>query len=308
MRNIFHRPICAAVMTAALGAVLNAGCSAPIQHQQPVELPAKGKVQLGLGAGLAVSTSALDILAAGKDKAQSIVQSQYQCDAGDRSDCFPATELREVVDAVYGAGMSAPLAGITTIGGAYGLSDRVALAAQYGGGVKLQALVQLHDGGPAKTGWLSSLALGWSRQSTAAPGVLGELAGLVKLDDYVRHNFHVSWAAGKRLREYGWAQFGAHYVLSRYAIDLRPELPLLDNLGGSQSVETVILDRIPRTDETGWSHHAGAFASVWGGYKYAWIGLELAAAWYTTTVAVLGKDTTYSGVAITPTVNLLTRF
>lgn len=288
--------------------LLAAGCSAPIQHQQPVELPGKGKVQLGLGAGMAVSTSALDLLAAGKDKAQSVVEAQYQCDAADRSDCFPATELREVVDAVYGAGMSAPLAGVTTIGGAYGLSDRVALAAQYGGGFKAQVLVQLQDGGPARAGWQSSLAVGWSRQSTTAPGVLGELAGLVKLDDYTRHNFHISWATGKRLRAYGWAQFGAQYVLSRFAIDLRPELPLLDDLGQGQSVETVILDRIPRTDESGWSHHAGAFASIWGGYKYAWIGLELAAAWYTTTVAVLGKDTTYSGVAVTPTVNLLTRF
>lgn len=283
-------------------------CSAPIQHQQPVELPHKGDIQLGLGTGMAVSTSALDLLSAGKKKAESVVEAQYQCESSDRSDCFPATELREVVDAVYAAGMSAPLAPITTIGGAYGLSDRVALAAQYGGGVKLQALFQLQDGGPARAGWQSSLAVGWSRQSTEAPGFLADLAGLVKLDEYVRHNFHVSWAMGKRLREYGWAQFGAQYVLSRFSIDLRPEIPLLDDLGGGQSVDSVIVDHIPKTDESGWSHHAGAFASIWGGYKYAWVGLELAAAWYTTTVAVLGQNTTYSGVAITPTINLLTRF
>jgi len=285
-----------------------AGCSAPIQHQQPVELPARGKFQIGLGMGLAASTSALDVLDLGKTKAKQIAGQQLDCKAADRSDCLPATELREVVDALYGAGMSSPLAFVTSIGGTYGLTDRIAVGASYGGGVKAQVLYQVADGGPSRTGWQSSVALGWSQQSASAPGFLGELQDLLLLDDFGRHNGHLSVALGKRLGQFGWAQFGGQYVLSRYTVDLRPGLPILDDLGVVNQTETILLDRLPKTAESGWSHHAGAFASIWGGYKYAWLGLELAAAWYTTSVMVLGKETTYSGVALSPSLNLMTRF
>lgn len=284
---------------------LATACAAPIQHTQPVELPGKGVVQVAVGAGMSASSSALDLVDTALDHARSIARDQYKCEQSDRSDCLPAVSLRDEVRAIYAMGLAGGVAPWTDLQVGYGLGGGLALNGRLGGGQRLDLLWQAADGGPDRQGWQASLLVGYSHQTGEPPSVLKDVLDLLSLTDFSRHDAHLGLAAGKRLGDWGWWGVGGHYVLSRYSVDLRPELKVLGQVDG---VSTVLIDRLPATDESGISHHLGGFAHVYAGWKHVWVGLELAASWYHARAMVIGNDEAFDGLQILPTLQVLTRW
>jgi hypothetical protein len=117
----------AAVALLGLAALGGAGCSAPIHIGQPVEVPAKGEIQVALGSGVSGSSAAYDLVTAANDKAKELATKQYNCKASDKSDCLPSLQLREMVRGTYAMGLAGTVDVNMEGGGLYGLGHGLAI-------------------------------------------------------------------------------------------------------------------------------------------------------------------------------------
>lgn len=285
--------------------LLLVGCAAPLTHNQPVEIVPRGKWQIAGSAGVSASTGVLDVLDLAKTESQQLLKQRMGCSQPDRSDCARVSSLRDVTRAVYATGIGGLVEPITELSVHYGLFDRLAIGGRLMPGLQRADIdYQLVDGGPDHQGWMALASFSYSHQSTAVPvGPVQSVLEQLGLDDTGRHNFDFALATGRRLGQYGWLTFGGRYLLGRYHIDLRPQVPVFDDV-----FDDAIVERLPQTDEDSWSHHVGGFVSVLGGYKYIYAGVELSAVYYRARAMVLGRDEKFSGVAVLPSLTVLTRF
>lgn len=268
---------------------------------------ANGKFQISAAGGISASTGIADLVDVGINQSKTLLSQQRSCAQVDRKDCIRVTDLRTATTAMYGAGVAGLLEPVAELAVGYGMTDNLDVGGRVRGGMqRLDVNYQLMDGGPEHTGWTSLVSLSYSHQKGALPiPQLQSLLELLGMGDNTRHNFDLALAMGGRLGDYGWVTFGGRYLLGRYNLDLRPELPfpILDDAVGD-----VVVKALPRTDENGWSHQAGVFVNVLAGYKFIYVGAELSAARYTAHMMLLGNDEKVSGVAIQPSLIVLTRF
>ncbi len=282
-----------------------AGCAAPLTHGQPVEIVARGKWQVGTALGVSASTGLLDVADAAQNQARSLANQQLDCTRPDRTDCARVSQVRDLTKAVYTAGLAGLVDPFAELSVHYGLLDRMAVGGRIASGSqRLDIDWQLADGGPNRSDWMALASLSYSHQSaTVAIPYVQTVLEKLGLDETSRHNLDFALAGGHRISDYGWFTFGARYLVGRYRIDLRPQVPLFDD-----QFDNVLVHALPQTDETGFSHHVGGFVHALLGYKHAYAGLELSATYFFAKATLLGKEERFSGVAIQPSFILLSRF
>ena len=84
---------------------------------------------------------------------------------------------------------------------------------------------------------MAQASFSYSRQKASVPlPQVQDLLEMVGMDDNGRHNFDFRLSTGRRLGEFGWVTFGGRFLLGRYQLDLRPSLPIIDDLGGEEEV------------------------------------------------------------------------
>lgn len=291
------RPWCAAAL-----ALVVAACSAPIHVGQPVEVPAKGEIQVALGSGISGSSAAYDLVTTANDRAKELAKKQYACTSADRSDCLPSLQLRELVRGTYALGLAGSVDVNMEAGGLYGLGHGLAI------GGRLSTSGQRVDGlwqflGDDSHAWRGSLLLGYSHTSGKAPSVLQDVLEFLKIPEASRHSLHLGAQIGQKLGRYGWWQLGPHYLLSRHSFSMVPDVPVLDEV-----TKEIVRDAVPNTDTEGWSQHIGGSAALWIGYKPVFVGLEIAAAWVTAKPTLLGAVESFSLLQVSPNLTILARF
>ena len=291
------------VMLISWAAVTLSACSAPIHIGQPVEVPAKGEIQVAVGSGVSGSSAAYDLVTAANDKAKELATKQYNCKATDKSDCLPSLQLREMVRGTYAMGLAGTVDVNMEGGGLYGLGNGLAIGGRLSSaGQRVDGLWQFLDGKDASP-WRGSLLLGYSHTSGKAPSVIQDVLEFLKIPEASRHSLHLGAQIGQKLGRYGWWQIGPHYLLSRHKFSMTPDVPILD-----EATKLIVNDYIPNTDTEGWSHHIGGSAALWLGYKPVFVGLELAAAWVKASPTLLGTVEEFSLVQISPNLTILARF
>ena len=287
-----------------LGLALLCACSAPIHIAQPVEVPTAGTWQVGLGLGASTSSGALDLLDQAESSGKDLAKSQWQCkDTQNRSDCLPAFRLRDGLRAAYGAGLAGLLDVNAEVSGLYGFGHGLAAGARLASsGQRVDVLWQFL-GTPGSTGWLGTALVGYSHTTGGPPSVLAKVTELLQIPEGSRHSLHLGAQFGRRIGSIGWWQVGPHYLLSRHAYSLTPEVPILEDVAG-QIVEGVL----PNTDTKGWSHHVGGTVGLWLGYKMVYVGAELAVSNVMATTTILGKSESFSLIQVSPNLTALVRF
>jgi hypothetical protein len=290
---------------ATLLALCLASCAAPLTHGQPVEIVPQGHWQISGAAGVSASTGIVDVVDLAKNQASTLAKQQLGCKAADRSDCAKLTQVRDLERAFYTAGLGGLIDPVAELSVHYGLLPWMDVGGRVSGGAqRLDLDWQLVDGGADHQGWMALASLSYSHQTASVP--VAPVQTILKnlgLDDTGRHNLDFALATGKRLGDIGWLTFGARYLVGRYTIDLRPKVPVLDDVFAN-----AIVDAIPKTDESGLSHHVGGFAHVLLGYKHVFAGLELTGTYFFADATLLGKKEHFSGFAIQPAVTVVTRF
>lgn len=288
----------------SVGAALGvAACSAPIHVGQPVEVPAKGEIQVAVGSGVSGSSAAYDLVTAANDKAKALATKQYNCTEADKSQCLPSLQLREMLRGTYAMGLAGTVDVNMEGGGLYGLGHGLAVGGRLSSsGQRIDGLWQFLDGQDASP-WRGSLLLGYSHTSGKAPSVIQDVLEFLKIPEASRHSLHLGAQIGQKLGRFGWWQIGPHYLLSRHKFSMTPDVPILDEV-----TKKIVTDYIPDTDTEGWSHHIGGSAALWLGYKPVFVGLELAAAWVKASPTLLGNVEEFSLVQISPNLTILARF
>lgn len=283
-------------------------CAAPLNYSQPAEVVRKGEIQVAANAGLSVSTATVDLFDVARAQAQTLGADLKGC--GTAAGCVPMSKARDVVAAFYRVGVSGLILPAAEVAGAYGVSDRVAVGARLGSSTqRLHVDARLLDGGPARSGLHLAAGLGYAHQSAELPGA-GELGAVISFQPSTRHTLDAVLVAGTRLGEWGWVSAGARYLWSRFSTDLTPQFGFCDDIdkvfgGGTCPAAPTVL---PQTDEAGIVHGVGGFASVFLGYRWVWLGLELAASRNFARARILGVDTDLSATQLQPTMSVLTRF
>jgi hypothetical protein len=216
------------------------------------------------------------------------------------------------VAALYGVGVGGAAGPASELQVAYGLHARLQLGGRlFPGGQRLDLGWQAWtppDDNP--NGLRGLLMLSASRQSAPIPGLLEKVTEWLKLDEFGRKNLDLSLSVGGRMREFGWWGTGARYMASHIELDLTPGVKTVDDITKTDSagIGNVIKDALPGTDESFWAHQFGGFAHLFVGYKYAWVGLEMTATWWTASPTVLGEKYTLSGLAVQPSLVAFGRF
>ncbi len=288
----------------ALALVLTAACSAPIHIAQPVEVPKAGTWQVGVGLGASTSSGALDLLDQAESSGKDLVKSQWQCkDTQNRSDCLPSIRLRDGLRATYGVGLAGLFDINAEFSGLYGFGGGLAAGARLASSGQRLDLMWQFLGAPEGPGWLGTALVGYSRTKGEPPSVLAKATELLQIPEGSRHSLHLGAQFGRRIGSIGWWQVGPHYLLSRHAFSLTPEVPVFDEIAGK------ILDGVlPDTDTEGWSHHVGGTAALWLGYKRVFVGAELAVSNVIATTSILGKKESFSLWQVSPNLTALVRF
>ncbi len=285
-------------------------CAAPLTHVQPAQAVGKGNWQLAATGGMTVATSALDIVDVGLNTAQDFRNRPTTCTADDTSTCLAASEFRPLARALYAAGLAAPVAAVTELSVHYGLSDTWDVGGRLSTGTqRLDVDYQFLAPPEGQRGWYGLGSFSYSHQGAQLPPGVDKILEFFDMADFSRHNFDLAAALGMRLSNYGWFTFGGRYLLSRYALDLRPSLGVVDDVTNTgPNIDGIVVHSLPKTDEGGWSHTAGAFAHLIVGYKYVYVGLELSLAWSSTQTMLLGRTESLGDLTIQPSLSLLTRF
>ncbi len=288
-----------------------AACAAPLTHGQTIENLPKGGLQVGLGAGGSLSSSTIELAQVAINQSETLVNQQLDCKQTDRSDCIQLSGLRSVVRTMYAGGLTGFAQPLAELSVKYGLTDRWMVGGRLGSGLqRLDLDYQLGMGGPDRSGWQAQASFSYSRQSAEVPiGKVQALLEKVGMASNNRHNFDFRLSTGRRLGEIGWLTLGGRFLMGRYQVDLRPSVPLLDDLPGVDSgVSNVVVNVLPRTDEVGWSHFTGVYANLLLGWRYLYVGGELSLAYYHASSYVLGYEETWTGLAVVPSLLVLTRF
>lgn len=287
-----------------------AGCAAPLTYGTPAEIVERNKVQVGLTGGVSASSETLEVADIAVNKANTFANRTCNTTAN----CVVAEEFRDPVRGLYGAGLTGLVQPITELTVLYGVASGFAMGGRLGNGPRAEAHWQFLDGigpddpeGPGtRTGWFGTASLAYSTQTAKAPSVIKKVQEFLSLANAERKSGDISVAFGKRISDFGWYTFGARYLGSHYTVELTPKIKYLSEENSQKILP--IGQLLPDTDEQGFSHDVGAFASLFVGYKYVWIGVELQAAWFYANARILARDQVFSGLVLLPNLTVMTRF
>lgn len=273
-----------------------AGCSTTLSTLQPAEPMRPGHVQADAALDVVVPASRIvgAVAVAGGLGARFVSDPHYE----------PTTEdARRALAAAIGLGLSAPGVnldvmlrvgivrdldvGLRWSGLAAHADAKYRFLATRPPSVEEERRAAMRPGDGPDPGFQGAISVGVSRAFYG--GFVFDALDFLDVADYSRWNLEVPVIFGGRLGEFGHAWFGPKYVLSRYALDAS-----LKNVG-----------IVP--ESSGIIHHVGAFGGFAVGYRYAFVFVELSAAWMFADPEILGRKTDLGGLVVAPSGGLMLR-
>lgn len=285
---------------APLLALLAAACAAPAFVAREGRVTPRGDVEVGLGAGYQLSTSAASAVKDARDLARQLDGKRVSCPDLSGAECWSLADVRQVARGAYRFGLSAPLSSHAALWGRYGFAPGLDLGLRWGpshwGGELGWQL--FGPGDPAVEGWAGSLVAAFGSRSLGALGTVIEdyLHGSTSLRDA-----SLTFVAGRQLGQVGHLYLGARYVHSWWKLLVLPDLPVIYD---AADVQRSLLG----TDSKGRLHHLGAVLGARLGWKSVFAGFELDLTYTKGRSQVLFEELDLSGLGVMPSVHLSGRF
>lgn len=253
---------------AAAAALFAAGCAAPNFVAQTGRVTPAGSVRASFGAGYQINTSAADVVRSGRSVAEALRTRGVACvDPSQGPTCWNVADVKPVVDAAYRFALVAPLASTMQLQAHYGIVDRLEVGGRLGSGNKgLDAGWQFFGSTDrAQSGWAGTVTAGWG---TRDMGTLGDVIESVLHGKAELTDWQATVIFGRQFGEVGHFFVGPRYIMSRWKLQVLPDLPIIYDGAGQQKA-------LLGTDASGTVHHVGATVGGAIGYRYVFLGAEL---------------------------------
>jgi hypothetical protein len=274
-----------------------AGCSAPAFVANTGRVTPRGSFRVGRGSGYQFNTSAADVVKDGRDLVATMRSHQTTCPGSSTgAQCWQAADVDPVVDAAFRFALVAPFAAHTEISGRYGFLPGLDAGVHWGPDAKSVDLGWQAFGplDPRADGWAGTALLSYGTRSL---GTLGAVIEDVFKGDASLADLQATFVAGRQWREIAHFYGGARYVMTRWKIQVIPDLPIIYDGATAQQ-------ELLGTDPDGTIHHYGGVVGGALGYRHVWVGAELNVLRTSGSARVLSKDRTFSGVGVMPALYL----
>lgn len=284
MRLLAIATLLAATACAAPGFVGNTGRVAP-----------KGAFRVEMGSGYQVNTQAAEIVRDGRELAENLRSKTTSCSAPGGT-CWNLSDVEPVVDAAFRFALVAPLSSHTEVSGRYGFAPAFDAGIHWGPDSKgLDLGWQAFGPRDAREeGWAGTLLLG---AGTRKLGTLGDVIEDVLHGDAGLTDYQLAFVAGRQWREIAHGYLGARYTLTRWKVQVVPDLPIVYDGGEIQ-------EKLLGTDASGLVHTTGAVFGGALGYKHVFLGAELNLLYTTGKADVLFEERNLDAFGVMPAVYL----
>jgi hypothetical protein len=282
MRLLAIVALLAATACAAPGFVGNTGRVAP-----------KGAFRVEMGSGYQVNTQAAEIVRDGRRFAENLRSKTRDCPEGS---CWDVADVEPVVDAAFRFALVAPLSSHTEVSGRYGFAPGLDGGIHWGPDSKgLDLGWQAFGPRDAREeGWAGTLLVG---AGTRKLGTLGDVIESVLHGEAGLTDYQLAFVAGRQWREIAHTYVGARYTLTRWKVQVIPDLPIIYDGGEAQ-------EKLLGTDASGLVHTTGAVLGAALGYRHVFLGAELNLLYTAGKADVLFKERELDAFGVMPAVYL----
>jgi hypothetical protein len=272
------------------------GCAAPSFVGHTGRTTPKGSVRFTAGSGYQVNTSAADVVRDGRDLAEGLRSKEVDCPDLADGKCWELADVRPVADAGFRFALVAPLSVSSQVSGRYGFGHGLDVGLRWGPGTKgVDAGWQAFGPGDASSdGWAGTFLVGWGTRDL---GTLGDVIESILKGEAGLTDYSLTFVAGRQWREMAHFYAGGRYILTRWKIQVIPDLPIIFPDGGG-GVQKELLG----TDASGVVQHAGAVVGGALGYKRVFLGAEVNLLQTFGHAEVLFEEKSFSGFGVMPAV------
>ncbi|WP_242344004.1 hypothetical protein [Anaeromyxobacter terrae] len=270
-------------------------CAAPSFVGNTGRVAPKGAFRAELGSGYQVNTQAAAIVRDGRELAENLRSKATACPDGSGS-CWTAADVEPVVDAAFRFALVAPLSSHTEVSARYGFAPGFDGGVHWGPDSKGLDLGWQAFGprDPTTEGWAGTMLVGWGTRDLGTFGDVIEnvLHGEAGLTDY-----QLAFVAGRQWREIAHTYVGARYTLTRWKVQVIPDLPIVYDGGAAQA-------KLLGTDSSGFVQTTGGVLGAALGYRHVFVGAELNLLYTAGKADVLFKERDLDAFGVMPAVYL----
>jgi hypothetical protein len=283
-----------ALLTSIL--VAASGCAAPAFVGHTGRATPKGSFRVEVGSGYQLSTQAAQVVRDGRDAAETLRARTMECPDGSPGGCWSVADVEPVVDAAFRLAVLAPISSHTEISGRYGVLEHLDVGAHYGPDSWALDLGYQVFGPtePAAEGWAGTVLAGYGKRSL---GTFGDVIESVFHGEASLQDFQATFVAGRQWREIAHFYTGGRYTLTRWKLQVLPDLPIVFDGGEQQKA-------LLGTDASGSVHQVSAVFGGALGYKHVFVGAELNLVETFGSAEVLFERRDLSGFGVMPAVYL----
>ncbi|HSD21169.1 MAG TPA: hypothetical protein VLC54_14080 [Anaeromyxobacter sp.] len=251
---------------AILALLVASACAAPGFVGNTGRVAPKGAFRVEMGSGYQVNTQAAEIVRDGRELAENLRSKSTSCSA-EGGLCWSAADVEPVVDAAFRFALVAPLSSHTEVSGRYGFAPGLDGGIHWGPDSKgLDLGWQAFGPRDAREeGWAGTLLVG---AGTRKLGTLGDVIESVLHGDAGLTDYQLAFVAGRQWREIAHTYVGARYTLTRWKVQVIPDLPIIYDGAEGQK-------KLLGTDASGLVHTTGGVFGAALGYRHVFVGAEL---------------------------------
>ncbi len=270
-------------------------CAAPSFIGNTGRVAPKGAFRAGFGSGYQVNTQAAAIVRDGRELAENLQSKATACPDG-RPSCWNAADVEPVVDAAFRFALVAPLSSHTELSARYGF------APGFDGGIHWGPDSKGLDLGWQAFGPRDASAEGWAGTmlvgvGTRDLGTFGDVIESVLHGEAGLTDMQLAFVAGRQWREIAHTYVGARYTLTRWKVQVIPDLPIVYDGGDTQ-------ERLLGTDSSGFVQTTGGVLGAALGYRHVFLGAELNLLYTAGKADVLFKERDLGAFGVMPAVYL----
>ena len=282
-------------LLAILTLLATSACAAPAFIGNTGRVAPKGAFRVELGSGYQVNTQAAEIVRDGRDAAEILRSKTTSCPDGGGS-CWSVADVEPVVDAAFRFALVAPLSSHTEVSGRYGFAPGLDAGVHWGPDSKgLDLGWQAFGPRDAREeGWAGTLLVG---AGTRKLGTFGDIIESVLHGDAGLTDYQLAFVAGRQWREIAHTYVGARYTLTRWKVQVIPDLPIIYDGAEAQA-------KLLGTDASGLVHTTGGILGAALGYRHVFVGAELNLLYMSGKADVLFEERDLDAFGVMPAVYL----
>lgn len=283
-------------LLAILTLLAASACAAPSYVGNTGRVAPKGAFRAGFGSGYQVNTQAAEIVRDGRDLAENLRSKATTCPNG-ADQCWNVADVEPVVDAAFRFALVAPLSTHSEVSVRYGFAPGFDGGIHWGPDSKAIDL-GFQAFGPrdaSAEGWAGTVLLG---AGTRDLGTFGDVIESVLHGEAGLTDYQVAFIAGRQWREIAHTYVGARYTLTRWKVQVVPDLPIVYEDGG-EAQKTLL-----GTDASGLVHTSGGVLGAAIGYKHVFVGAELNLLYTAGTAEVMFRERDLGAFGVMPAVYL----